>query len=279
MRNGWTRGWMAAVLLVSGASEVAGRQETGLPEERTSRVIGFRVAGRSLIVVDGRIGPFDGLTLMIDTGTPQSVVDRSLAGRFRNAGSGAHRLIAPFVQFGPVYEPRVPVLASDLHGLSAGLGVRLDAIIGLDVLRGRCLIIDYAARTLTFGCSGGSGPTVALARRGSRVLIDVTIDGQQRRLLLDTGAEAILLFERAAPAARLETSTSTAAALGGSLAPLRRFNAEDVSVGGHDLGPRPVFVAADPAGRVDYDGVFGVRWLATRILLDLDRMRIGWESQ
>lgn len=279
MRSEWTRGWMAVLLLVSGASEVAGRQEQGAPKEHTSRVLGFRVAGRSLIAVEGRVGALEGLTLLIDTGTPQSVIDRSLAGRFRNTGPGADRRIVPFVQIGPVYEPGVAVLASDLHGLSAGLGVRLDGIIGLDVLRGRCLIIDYAAKTLTFDCSTASGPTVPLVRRASRVLVDVTIDSHQRRLLLDTGAEAILLFERAAPAARLQASTSTAAALGGAGEPLRRFNADSISVGGRDLGPRPVFVAADPAGRVDYDGVFGTRWLATRILLDLDRMRIGWESR
>ena len=280
MRNRCASVWISGLLLISGVSMMGASvpQETAL-----QAVIGFRLAGNSLIAVEGRLGQLDGLTLLIDTGTNQTVIDQSLVRRLSMASAdpsgGAGRLIAPSIRFGPIHAPTVPVLTSDLHRLADDLGVRLGAIIGLDVLRGRCFVIDYVARTLTFDCPEKMGRAVSLDARSSRPLIDVTIEGEHRRMLVDTGAEAIMLFERSAPRVHvLEKSASMARSLAGSRVPLRRFHAQNITVGAHPVGPRPIFVAADPAGRVDYDGVFGVRWLSSRIMLDLERMVVGWKD-
>jgi hypothetical protein len=258
--------------------------------EKPDAAIPFRTAGRTLVAVEGSIGQLNGLTMLIDTGTSVSVVDSTVARRLNLRGTAdrinafgtersIERLIVPFVRFGPIYAPDLPVITADLHRLEGGLGMRLDAIIGLDVLRGRCFVIDYLVRTLTFVCDRDFQRTIDFDRRSAHLLINVVVEGQPRRLAMDSGSDAIVLFERAVPPGPgITHSSSVQASLVSGPAQLRRFTANRVSVGDHDLGQRPVFVMRNPAEDVGYDGLFGARWLASRVMFDLERMVLGWDS-
>jgi hypothetical protein len=258
--------------------------------EQPGGAIPFKAAGRTLVTVEGSIGQLNGLTVLIDTGTFVSVVDSTVARRLNLRGTAdrinalgtqrsTERLAVPFVRIGPIHAPDLPVMTADLYRLEAGLGMRLDAIIGLDVLRGRCFVIDYLVRTLTFACERDLQRTVGFDRRSAHLLIDVVVEGQRRRLAMDSGSDAIVLFERAVPPGLGVThSSSVQAGLVSKPAQLRRFTANRVSVGVHELGQRPVFVMRDPADKVGSDGVFGARWLASRVMFDLERMVLGWEE-
>jgi hypothetical protein len=262
---------------------VNGRQPAGSAE-----TIPFRTAGNTLVAVEGGIGQLDRLTLLVDTGTHVSVVDSTVARRLNLHGTAdridafgrllsTERLTVPFVRLGPIHAPDLPVLTADLHRLEPRLGVRLDAIVGLDVLRGRCFVIDYLARTLTFNCDRDLERAVAFDRRSAHLLIDVMVEGQRRRLAMDSGSDAIALFERAVPSGlTIAQSSSGSASLVSGQAQLRRFTAGSIRIGDHEIGRRPVFVMSDPAKDVGCDGVFGARWLSSRVKFDLDRMVLSW---
>jgi len=93
----------------------------GRQPARSAETIPFRTAGNTLVAVEGAIGPLDGLTLLLDTGTHVSVVDSTVArrlnphrtadridafGRLLSTG----RLTVPFVRLGPIHAPDLPVL-------------------------------------------------------------------------------------------------------------------------------------------------------------------------
>ena len=98
-----------------------------------------------LIVVEGRIGNLEHQHLLLDTGTNPSMIDtkvsarlglqstaRSLALFNRNVESKS--VILPDLQFGPLRRQNLEVMVADFSRIASGLGTRIDAVIGLDVL-------------------------------------------------------------------------------------------------------------------------------------------------
>src|SRR5262249_53837158 len=109
--------------------------------------IPFRVAGDNMLLVDGEIGGRQALPVVVDTGTPTTLVDQKIVrslglesqpkpllhfGRTLPAGW----VILPNISFGPVKAIGVNVGVVDLS-FTRALGAHVDAIIGLDLLRRR----------------------------------------------------------------------------------------------------------------------------------------------
>ena len=137
--------------------------------------------------------------LVIDTGAYPSVIDRDLAQKLSLSGhkeestrsieplSGAGVTI-PDIEVGPIHATKVRSLVQDLSDVSQRAGVRIDALVGLNVLAHSSFGIDYGAKKITFGPSTpplvGSvctGEWQALRRSSSRP--------RPLRMLVDTGAE------------------------------------------------------------------------------------------
>ena len=92
----------------------------------------------------------------------------------------------------------VPAGVSDLSYLE---GVRIDAIVGLDVLARTSFSIDYRKHVLRFSPGGREESVAPLKLAWPFLTVQMTIAGQQVRLLVDTGSSDLVLFKSRMPPA------------------------------------------------------------------------------
>ena len=85
--------------------------------------------------------------------------------------------------------------------ISLVAGVRIDAIVGLDVLARTSFSIDYRKRVLRFSSDGREESAAPLELAWPFLTVRMTIAGQQVRLLVDTGSSDLVLFKSRMPAA------------------------------------------------------------------------------
>ena len=256
-------------------------------DQAATQTLPFETVRGSLIAVRGTIGSIDGLRLLVDTGTSRTVVDRRISGKLGLLGTPdrinvfgqiapAERVTLPRLDLGPMHAADLSVLAADLASVGQRLGTRLDAIVGLDVLRGHCFQIDYLSRRLVLDCRDGWRWYVGCDPRSPYLVASVIIDGREYRLFVDTGSDALAVFERAAPE---RSGGGEAIVPADSLLTslfLRRFIADSITVGSRKLRREDVFVVPGGSADLGYDGVLGVRRLASRVQLDLTRMVVSW---
>ena len=67
-----------------------------------------------------------------------------------NKSIQTQRVVLPSLLLGPV-RPVLPVLTEDLSFLEKAVGYKVDAIVGLDVLRKGSFTIDYRTKEMFFG--------------------------------------------------------------------------------------------------------------------------------
>jgi hypothetical protein len=168
----------------------------------------FKLFQQHLVVTKGSIGPLHDLNMLVDTGTTPSVVDRRIAKKLGLLAEPS-RLIAfgqdvPIeaaavegMQIGRLQTGRVPALVSDLSYLQ---GVRVDAIVGLDVLARSSFSIDYRRRVITFSAVEDK-PAAPMKIVWPFVTVQITIAGEPLRLLVDTGSAELVVFKSRLPAA------------------------------------------------------------------------------
>ena len=249
--------------------------------------IPFLLLADHLVVVKGDIGGRSDLNLVVDTGTARTVIDVRVAaqsGLTRTRGTAevfgqtipTERLTVSSLAFGPVRTTNVDVLVADLAALERRFGVRLDALLGVDVLRASCLTIDYGARRLAADCTSPLPLTASFTP--FLPVIDVSIDGHRYRLIADTGSEAIAVFRTSIPAAApvVTDGKVTATHLTGTV-DLARFTPKRFLVGTHSIGTPPVFVIDTDGRALGYDGVLGTRWLtASKLSFDWSKGLVSW---
>jgi len=147
--------------VIGTASNAATKPETSNPQEATT-AIPFESKRDFLVVVEGTIGSLERLKLLVDTGHHQTTIDSRVARTLGLTPSPAHveafgrriaagRVIVPWLKVGPLKSLDLPVLVTDLRHAAPGTGLQADAIVGLDVLRGTCVSIDYRRQMLTVG--------------------------------------------------------------------------------------------------------------------------------
>src|SRR5277367_6826339 len=136
-------------------------QEEPALDVATSKVLPFRVYGENMIVVEGEIGTLQHLRFLIDTGTPQTLVDQGIATqlglpvrptRLLHFGTSvpAGRAMIPVIRYGPIGVTNLEVGTADLS-FTGTFGTHLDAIIGVDLLRLNSFSVDFRAKTISFG--------------------------------------------------------------------------------------------------------------------------------
>jgi hypothetical protein len=135
---------------------------TPLVSRETVVEVPFDLYQHHLVVTKGSIGPLKDLSLLIDTGTIPSMVDARVARKLHLQAEpstlvafGQRVAIQSAVlsgfRIGAWQTGPVPAGVSDLSYLA---GVRIDAIIGLDVLARASFSIDYRTHVLTFSPAG-----------------------------------------------------------------------------------------------------------------------------
>jgi predicted aspartyl protease len=227
--------------------------------------------------------------VLVDTGHHQTTIDSRVARTLGLTLSPAHveafgrriaagRAIVPWVKIGPLKSLELPVLVTDLRHAGLGTGLRADAIVGLDFLRGACVSIDYRRQMLTVGRIDAWDFSIAFQPHDRYPIVTSIIDGISYRVLVDTGAEMIALFSRAAPARGIPFDGVVAGNHLGGTALLTRFTAETIRLGDFEVRRVPVFVAPGGAN-LGYDGLIGPRSLtSSRVQLDLERMVLSWDK-
>lgn len=258
----------ALFLLVSGSclAIVAAEAPTEIP---------FELHDGFAIVVRGSIGRQENLNFLVDTGAVPSVVQSRLARKLNLTGPSENisvvnqsrfvqRVELPNLRLGPVEFPAPSAVVVDLSPIEARLGLRLDAIIGLDVLGQQNITVDYRERRIRLGVLSVNGQAVPFELRTEAgapyLVVPLEVDSHPVRLLLDTGTDGLTLF-----AARLRGRMATLNSAGsrqdvnasGAYA-VQRVEISNVRLGGIAWSKRQAtMVETSAAALRDFDGMLG----------------------
>ena len=282
---------MAATGVPCGFASITSFASSGVAFRQHAGDVRIELQRDYLIAVRGSVGDRGGLTFVIDTGSLPTLVDTRIARQFRKHGpkvsvdsftrtDGLESVMIPSLAVGTFSAVDVPVLAADLSRLEPHFGIKADVVVGAVLLRGACFTIDYVGRRLSFACRDGWRATLPLDRSSPHLLADVTIDGTPLRLAVDTGSQAVVVYEEATPVAwrsRVEADVD-ARDFSGPVR-LRRLIADVIAVGRVTWQRRPVHILSAGVRRQSYDGVLGVRALGvSAVQFDLKRMVLSWNE-
>jgi hypothetical protein len=255
---------------------------TGIPGE-----ISFKLAHGFGIVVQGGIGPLTNLNFLVDTGAVPSVLSERVASRIGITGvAGSFALLHKNLQvqyvtvdevhFGSIRAPGLPMVVVDLARFERLLGIRIDAIIGLDILARQDFGIDYKRRRITPGLSGSPGhvmPVEILTSSGAPYwVLPINVDGHTFRVLLDTGANQLGLFADHAP------KPVRSLPAGATTQPVRPLL---LTMGDMPFKKQLVVVLNEPPGALQQlDGLLGPTALGiTRIEFDWEHKCLRWDAE
>ncbi len=275
---------LSCTILTLAVAPALTANQTGLP---------FVLHGGFSIVVRGSIGGLKGLNFIIDTGAVPSVVDSRLSRRLGLRGQldqvsvfartvPAQRVVLPDVDLGPIHAVGVEALAQDLSFIERMLGVRIDALIGLDVLGRRSFSIDYAAGLLRFDPVPDAAEVWSdLAEGDSYAVVEIELNGVPVRLMVDTGVKHIILFESRAQglfAREGIQSVQISSNIGGTVH-LKQIETPSARLGQTSLAVGSVFLLETPADlSFAIDGLLGVAALRPeRVDFNFERRAIGWK--
>ena len=248
-----------------------------------------------LVAVEGSIGTLENLTFIIDTGTYPSIVDQRIATTFglsEREGKAVlvgHSVQAtltlatlPFVAVGPARVESVPVLVQDLSSLQTTLGRRIDAVVGLDVLGKNSFSINYKTKRLRFGPVERSRSTAAFETGQPLITVEARLHDRPVRLLVDTSAAALLLFQSRMknPISPLAGNATRANNVGAGEFELQPVLIPDMRIGKEELGPQAGFVVEGQTDeRQNFDGLLSMRGLhLEEIGFDFENRRISWKK-
>jgi len=252
----------------------------------------FRLYRGYLIVAEGSLGG-EKMNLLIDTGTDPSVLDRRVAQKLRLPGSTARlslvnrtvevqQVTLPELRLGPLRAQSLRVLVRDLGFLSRALGIGIDAVIGLDVLRGSSFTIDYKATKIVFGPPQSLTASMPFETGPPFITVRIQIEGEPIRVLLDTGSSGLALFRHRSSSrlGRLQIVAEKKSLNMGGEVRREQVLLSAIQLGSAQLRRVNAFVVDDQedTGR-DFDGLLGPAALGmTRISFDLKRGIFFWKS-
>lgn len=172
-------------------------------EEPTTE-IPFKLSQDYLIVAQGSIGGLEKLNFMIDSGAIPSMIDQRIAKKLGLA-TDERQLVAfgqkvevkntvlPDLRLGPILAQSLPVAVGDLSFL---VGTRIDAIIGLDVLKLLSSFqIDYESKRIAFGPTKPSEAVAGFRGVWPFLIIQLEVQDRPVHLLVDTGSRDLILFQ------------------------------------------------------------------------------------
>jgi predicted aspartyl protease len=253
--------------------------------------IPFHLIAGYFIVVEGSIGNVQKLNFLVDTGASPSVVDQKIAQRLGLVGQPgrvnlsnktiqARVVVLPSLALGPVSVGSLPVLTQDLSFFQRNLGYNVDVILGLDVLRKSNFSINYKTKEIAFGPIERMKFSAPFETDTPIVTIPVESQHRHLRIVIDTGAPDLMLFQSrlVEPTGFQPLGTETALDAGGKVL-RQKVRIPEIYLGRENIGSLIAFVTDDRKDDGDdFDGVLGVRgaqfW---KIAFDFEQRRFCWE--
>ena len=255
--------------------------------------IRFRTYRDYLVVVQGALGGNRRRNLIIDTGTDPSVIDSRVAQELHMAGVvgklavhdqvvDVQQAVLSSVQIGTLRAESLPVLIRDLGFLEKDLGIRIDAVIGLDVLSLSNFSINYTTKQIVFGAAPVSSSSVPFQSAPPWLTVRMEVDGVSIHLLLDTAASGILLFQsriRDQLPQLISLGERTSSNMGGDFR-LQRVLLATTNFGETDFGQQNAFVVEDQLDESpELDGLLGPSALGLKqIAFDFQRHTLSWKK-
>jgi predicted aspartyl protease len=226
-----------------------------------------------------------GLNFLLDTGASPTILDRQVARSLHldelpgllagvNGTVAAGKAVVPSVQVGPMRRDNLPVVVEDLSFFHKAIPVHIDAVVGLDVIGQSPFEIDYGGREIHFGPIPSLKNALRLEMKSGLPLVEVQLNEISARLVLDTGASSLILFEPRIPSASpvrisaVQPSSNTMGEFAGKTLWLHSLRMGEV-----DFSREPaVLVRGRPETGDDFDGLVSPALLGiTKFAIDLDQ--------
>jgi len=293
-RSGHRRSAVAYVLLAGFLSAVCLAGDITVPptpKKAQAAEIPFSLLQGYMIVVEARVAGLDRLNLLIDTGTNPSMIDKSISDKLNlkgiqhglslfNKDLSSETVMLRDLELGPLHRVNLPVMLADFSKIGKGLGVRVDGVVGLDVLGATSFTIDYQRNRLLFHASQ-QRHSAPFAAGPQFISVNLKTGGKDLRMLLDTGTPHLILFRDSLR--NLDYNWSAAAGTGQNISGTVAYETiilPRAKLGGEDVGPQRVSVVASQKSREPmYDGLIGVAFLHPKQLsFDFDRQILGWSN-
>jgi predicted aspartyl protease len=270
---------------------------TFAPDAEKPGELPFKLVQGFGIVVRGEIGSTKDMNFLLDTGAVPSVLGQRAAAQMGirgergsltllNKESQAEYVTVDDVQLGWIRAARLPMVVVELAHLEQRLGMRIDAIIGLDMLVGQDISIDYKHRKIARGLSGLARHSVDVetftASGAPYWVVPISLGGVGFRVLLDTGANDLGLF---APrgSTPLKFVRSETIAHDSAAGEQKAFTMPPMMLVLSDSKFKnqvAVIVGKAPGALQEIDGVLGPTVLGiTRIELDWEQKCLRWDTQ
>jgi len=270
---------------------VGSAMEGMLPLARVPFKLPVRVYWGYLVIVEGSIGNLQKLNFLVDTGAYPSVVDQKIARKLRlaeqsgrvnlwNKSVETRLVVLPSLDLGSSRVESLPVLTQDLSFFQRAIGHRVDAIVGLDVLRKNSFTINYRTKEMLFGPVENLTFSAPFETETPVVTVRVGFQNLHVRLVVDSGGPDLTLFQSRIPdSARFQVLGTEKAADAGGAVQRRKVRIPEVSLGEETIGEQIAFVVDDRKDDGDdFDGVLGVRgpqfW---KIAFDFEHRAFSWE--
>jgi hypothetical protein len=126
------------------------------------------------------------------------------------------------------------------------LGCRVDAIVGMDVLRKTSFTIDYESKQILFGPIQDMRFSVPFESDPPFVTVRMTLQNRSARLLIDTGDPAVMLFQSQLHDSKglQDVGNDIGTNLAGQFQ-RRRVRVSEIALGKEKLSPQIIFIVND----------------------------------
>jgi len=248
-------------------------------DDATHQNVPLKILRDYLVIVEGQFGDGREQSFILDTGTAPSIVNARLVKKMRLAHFAstmsmigkivpAQMAVLPELNVGPVHAVSLRVQIQDLTPLERNLGISLAGIVGMDVLGQSDFRLDYEKKMLVFGDASEEGIPVSFDARSGIAVASVQIDGNPRRMLVDTGTDQVALLGidlKHSEGIELHSTLQEGSNLNEKPVPVQAFYAPDIVLGDqHFTVKRGYFVSGNSES--NFDGLLGVRALGFRAI-------------